>query len=336
MRKSLLLLLCLLLLCGCAAAPAEAPSTAVQTETQQTVPTIQPPETTEADAGLSGVTLTVPERLTLTADAPETTLYVRFSGVDPAGAPEGRRCELTLLRDGEAVWSEEDFLLKEGALAAVPVSFPFTRYLRRTQALYAVRLRYKDQSLIEYVPVTLNNWSDEVYAYMTDDPMPYELWVLKEQNAVIVYGKDETGEYTQPAKVFACSTGNYTPVGTYRMGPRYEWRALFGGVFGQYACQITKNILFHSVPYTRLTKDSLKPGEYNKLGTTASMGCVRLCVRDAKWIYDYCPDGTTVRIFSAGTTPMDPPEPIRIDPDSPDAGWDPTDPDPENPWTHHD
>lgn len=43
-------------------------------------------------------------------------------------------------------------------------------------------------------------------------------------------------------------------------------------------------------------KGSLEYLEYNKLGTSASMGCVRLTVENAKWIYDNCPAGTTIRM----------------------------------------
>ena len=73
--------------------------------------------------------------------------------------------------------------------------------------------------------------------------------------------------------------------------------------------------------------------EYNKLGTDASKGCVRLSVRDVKWIYDNCPRGTTVKIYD-GNLPsgVSKPSSIKIDENSPNKGWDPTDPDKKNPW----
>ncbi len=93
------------------------------------------------------------------------------------------------------------------------------------------------------------------------------------------------------------------------------------------------NILFHSVPYTQTSKDALAYEEYNKLGTSASMGCIRLSVEDAKWLYDYCAAGTLVTIYEdEDPGPLGKPEPLAIDVDSPNRGWDPTDPDPENPW----
>ena len=46
------------------------------------------------------------------------------------------------------------------------------------------------------------------------------------------------------------------------------------------------------VPYYSMNKGDLEDGQYNKLGDYASLGCVRMCVRDVKWIYDNCPSGT--------------------------------------------
>jgi lipoprotein-anchoring transpeptidase ErfK/SrfK len=67
---------------------------------------------------------------------------------------------------------------------------------------------------------------------------------------------------------------------------------LCGNVYGQYACRITGSILFHSVPYEKQDKSTLEWWEYDKLGETASLGCIRLTVEDAKWIYDNCAKGT--------------------------------------------
>ena len=106
---------------------------------------------------------------------------------------------------------------------------------------------------------------------------------------------------------------------------------------GHYAVRISGPYFFHSVPY--FTKgsphwDDLEYLEYNKLGAGASAGCVRLAVRDAEWIYDNVPAGTTVEIYD-GELPAGvvKPTPIRIDVnDEARRGWDPTDADAENPW----
>ncbi len=166
----------------------------------------------------------------------------------------------------------------------------------------------------------------------TDNKNPYLIKINREQNVVMVYGL-ENGEYTKLVKVFTCSTGPATPVGTFQTSDKYVWRPLFGDVYGQYATRITGSILFHSVPYTKQSKDSLEWEEYNKLGTAASMGCIRLRVVDVKWIYDNCPKGTTVIIYdSESLDGIEKPVIKNIDVNSPNRDWDPTDPDPLNPW----
>ena len=51
------------------------------------------------------------------------------------------------------------------------------------------------------------------------------------------------------------------------------------------------------MPYYSAEKDQLETEEFNKLGTPASLGCVRLQIEDCKWIYDECPSGSPVVIY---------------------------------------
>ncbi len=176
------------------------------------------------------------------------------------------------------------------------------------------------------------NKSAENNQVSSNNKLPYYIKINRKQNVVMVYGL-ENGEYTKLVKVFTCSTGKATPVGTFNTTDKYEWRPLFGDVYGQYATRITGSILFHSVPYTKQSKDSLEWEEYNKLGTPASMGCIRLQVADVKWIYDNCPKGTTVTIYDSDSLDgIEKPTIKLIDGNSQNKGWDPTDPDPLNPW----
>ena len=58
-----------------------------------------------------------------------------------------------------------------------------------------------------------------------------------------------------------------------------------------------------------------------------------MTVKDVKWIYDNIENGTTVKIYD-GSLPsgVKKPSTIKIDRNSPNKGWDPTDPDSKNPW----
>lgn len=163
---------------------------------------------------------------------------------------------------------------------------------------------------------------------------PYYITVNLTDNIVTVYEKDAAGKYTIPKKAFLCSGGKSTPEGTFRTTQKYDWRFLFGDVWGQYATRITGHYLFHSVPYFEKDKSTLEYEEYNKLGKTASMGCIRLTVEAAKWIYDNCPVGTTVKMYRGEKKePLQPATVQKINvKDIARRGWDPTDPDAKNPW----
>lgn len=165
---------------------------------------------------------------------------------------------------------------------------------------------------------------------------PYYIKVNNECNTVTVYSMGGNGELT-PCKAMVCSTGTATPEsGVFELTwqGKWEWLALFGDVFGQYCTQIDGNILFHSVPYMREgDKSSLEYWQFDQLGTACSMGCIRLQVVDAKWIFDNREDITAVEFYSdEDPGPLGKPVPPNIGSNVELRGWDPTDPDPENPW----
>lgn len=123
----------------------------------------------------------------------------------------------------------------------------------------------------------------------------YYIKVNLNTQTVNIYEKDENGRYSIPVKVMLCSTGLYTPKsGTYKITTyKKDWLSLQGDVYGQYCTQIVGNILFHSVPYVeKYNPASLEYWEYDKLGQEASLGCIRLNVENAKWIYENCDAGT--------------------------------------------
>ena len=162
----------------------------------------------------------------------------------------------------------------------------------------------------------------------------YFLKVNYTANVVTAYKKDNSGKYTVPVKAMVCSTGTATPTsGTYKMSNKYRWHQLNGGVYGQYCSRITGHILFHSVPYKTNSPDTLKYAAYDKLGTKASAGCIRLTVADAYWIYSNCASGTYVEFYSSKDPgPLGKPTAQKISSNETCRNWDPTDPLPENPW----
>lgn len=179
--------------------------------------------------------------------------------------------------------------------------------------------------------VPVNNYTDAEYDQLLSAQYPYKLEVVRNQCTVLVYGLDMSGDYSILYHAFVCGPGQTTPIGTFRTPFKAAWHPLMG-CWGQYCTQITGNYLFHSSPYNSPNKNDLSYRLYNQLGTVCSHGCVRLTVADAKWIYDNCPLGTTVSIYNASSLPVPKPSAPWLDISSPNRGWDPTDPDPANPW----
>lgn len=130
---------------------------------------------------------------------------------------------------------------------------------------------------------------------------PYKIGVDIDSQRVYIYEWDGSG-YNEQVMRFKCSTGvsGYdTPTGTYQSGGKVtfdEWYYFTEyNCYARYAYRIVGGILFHSVLY-----NSAKQGPTNSsvraLGSKASHGCIRLSVDNAKWIFENCPEGTTVVI----------------------------------------
>ena len=172
-----------------------------------------------------------------------------------------------------------------------------------------------------------------------DNTPKYYIKVNYGAQVVTIYEQNEEGKYTKPIKAMVCSTGEYTPKsGVYKIPNKWKWLGLEGDVYGQYSTQIVGNILFHSVPYLeRGNPASLEYWEYDKLGTYASAGCVRLTVADAIWIFNNCEIGTKVEFYSSSEPgPLGKPAAQKISNAPGDLkNWDPTDPNPNNPWKNY-
>ena len=170
-----------------------------------------------------------------------------------------------------------------------------------------------------------------------DDTRPdYIIYVNKALNCITIRRQNEDGSLTA-VKAMVCSCGregHSTPEGSFKTSDYYEWCLMVDNTYGRYAVRFNKKILFHSVPYLSASPDTLEWEEYNKLGESASLGCVRLSVEDAKWIYDNCKCGTTVVVYSDSEEQLElgKPTAIRIPEDSSCRNWDPTDIDRNNPW----
>ncbi len=123
-------------------------------------------------------------------------------------------------------------------------------------------------------------------------PDTYKIIVDIRWQVVLVYSKDENGQYTVPVRYMLCSTGNprvgsETRQGLWKMQPvKLRFGRFVGtGEFAQYWSLIRSRTYFHSILYKTSDLNSYLLDAYNNLGSKASHACVRLTVPDARWIY---------------------------------------------------
>ena len=105
-------------------------------------------------------------------------------------------------------------------------------------------------------------------------------------------------------------------------------------IWSIYNSNSRKYIIPFSTTYTtKGDPSSLEYLEYDKLGTKASAGCIRLTVQDAAWIYNNITTGTIVEFYyDSNPGPLGKPGAAKISGNTVCRGWDPTDSNPNNPW----
>lgn len=120
---------------------------------------------------------------------------------------------------------------------------------------------------------------------------PYNIYVSKSNQRVYIFNGQTI------VKEFICSTGKDetpTPSGRFLTGSKGPFFYASDSSICYYWTRINNNYLFHSAIYD-LNGYPIQ-SEYDKLGSKASHGCIRLPIDDAKWIQDNIPYGTLVTI----------------------------------------
>ena len=266
-----------------------------------------------------------PERVTI---GKSTILYPEISGDE-----KGMECKFVWMKNNWEEWGVlSDFSSKTSLEWTPPAE-------GRYYISIDVRLNNMVQTKIVSVDVVKekNGWYYEngyKFYYKNDVKVEdvrnligtqsdYVIEVNKQMSCVTIFAKDGNNGYIIPVVAFACSPGSDTPTGTFYTQEQYRWHHLYGAD-GQFCTRITGHVLFHSPPYSSFNNHTLWPKEYNRLGTWASAGCVRLRSGDAKWIYDNCKRGTKVVIYNSSVAgPFSKPVYSKI---PLTQTWDPTDP----------
>ncbi len=217
----------------------------------------------------------------------------------------------------------------------------FIKYAGKKYKVY-----YKNNQIVTDLTKILNikesNSSNENHFYIE---------VNRAACTVTVYAYDsETKKYDIPVRCFAVSVGrdtstvagtsglnensSYTPVGTYSICSngqtvKYTLKTMNepdGSVcYARWASHIVGNVYFHAVAVSAQSHYALSASNYNRLGSPASAGCIRMQVADAKWIYDYASSGSVVKIVKGNSQkpgPLGKPTNFKIN----GVSYDPTDP----------
>lgn len=127
--------------------------------------------------------------------------------------------------------------------------------------------------------------------FTNSDDFRIEVDLTKQK--VFVYYKDNL------IRDMICSGGtdqSPTPLGEFKTSEKieYDWIPRFN-VGAYYWIRFYKKYLFHSVPFDENKEMIIK--EYEKLGSPASHGCIRLKLEEAKWLYEKLPSGVKVIIY---------------------------------------
>ena len=164
-------------------------------------------------------------------------------------------------------------------------------------------------------------------------------WLKVNKQASVITAYRRTGGRWKPVRAMLTSTGTAsmpTKSGTYYSSMKRRWltMSLDGKFFdyGQYTCRVYGQVYIHSVWYYAKNHAAQATAEFNKLGSPASHGCIRVSTADAKWIYDNCPAGTKITVYSSSKPgPLGKPAGTKVS-TARQQYWDPTDPAKGNPY----
>ena len=169
---------------------------------------------------------------------------------------------------------------------------------------------------------------------------------------VTIYAYDsQKKDYIIPVKTCTVSVGrdtattsgaaglsissSYTPLGSYSISSngtaaKYSLKPMGepdgSTVYARWASHVVGNVYFHAIAVGSQSHYALRASNYNKLGSAASAGCIRMTVADAKWLYDYAAVGSSVKIEKGNSKkpgPLGKAATIKI---AESINYDPTDP----------
>lgn len=160
----------------------------------------------------------------------------------------------------------------------------------------------------------------------------YYIEVNLKKNAVIVYQYSKDKKTKKLYKVFNCSVGEALEVGKYKTSTGFSWIEI-NESWHRYNTKIGNDVWIQSAGYRDKYAHTLEKDSYNAIGKKKSDGkCITLYAKDAEWIYSKCKTGTVVKVVKGKKSDTLPLAPENVVPPYKYCGWDPTDPDKNNPY----
>lgn len=158
----------------------------------------------------------------------------------------------------------------------------------------------------------------------------YTVQVNLAKNAVIIYeiNKDKSKD---AIKVFPASIGKDLDKGKYTAKEKYSW-VREDNDWHQYSVKFDNVAYIQSASYTDKYPYTLKNKSYNNIGKKVDGNDILLYAKDAQWIYKNCKKGVKINIVKGKKSdelPLEFESKINL---TKYSGWDPTDPNKNNPF----
>lgn len=157
-------------------------------------------------------------------------------------------------------------------------------------------------------------------------------YIIPVKTCTVSVGRDTS---TTSGTAGLSTSSAYTPLGSYSISSngqaaKYSLKPMNepngSVVYARWASHVVGNVYFHAIAVGSQSHFALNPTTYNKLGSAASAGCIRMTVADAKWLYDYVAVGSSVKIEKGNSKnpgPLGKEATIKV---SGSINYDPTDP----------
>ncbi len=153
----------------------------------------------------------------------------------------------------------------------------------------------------------------------------YAIRINRATRTAYALAKDSSGNYTIPYRTMMVTVGD-TPLGSFKIYEKYRWHFMHEGCYCQFLSRFYGHYLIHSLLYTSPKYNTFDANNYNYMDNMISGGCIRMKAVDAAWVYNNCPNGTTVTIYD-DKWDKGPIEKDAIDQAIPaNQNYDPTDP----------